>query len=266
MELLASRANGTVKNYCKLLASGTERARQGLFCVQTEKLLLEAARYGGGLHSFFYTRKAAASKPETTDRLRQAAQRSYEISEPVADKLNALSSTDGLYGLAFLREQPFTAGDIRPEGNYLLCDGIRDPGNLGTIIRTASAFLPSAVLLSPDCCDRFSMKVVRASMGGVFRVPLFTVSLPETLPLLRAAGIACYSAELAEQAVPADSLRTAAPGRGVAVVVGNESGGVRPEVSAQCENRLLIPMAPQCESLNAGVAASILLGEMMHRG
>lgn len=266
MEKLTSRTNDTVKNYGKLLLSGAERTRQGLFCVQTEKLLLEAARYGNGLHSVFYTAAAAADRPETVARLCAAAERAYEISEPVSDKLNALSSTDGLYGLVPLIERPFSQADIRPDGGYLLCDGIRDPGNLGTIIRSASAFSPAAVLLSPDCCDRFSMKVLRASMGGVFRVPVYTADLVEALRLLAEKGIVTYSAELTDGAASADSLRTAAPGRGVAVVVGNESGGVRPAVSALCAHRLLIPMALGCESLNAGVAASILLWEMMHRG
>ena len=266
MEKLTSRTNDTVKNYCKLLSSGAERARQGLFCVQTEKLLLEAARCESGLHSVFYTAAAAAARPNAVAQLCAAAEQAYEVSEPVSDKLNALASTDGLYGLVPLRERTFGAADVHPAGNYLLCDSIRDPGNLGTIIRSASAFAPSAVLLSSDCCDRFSMKVLRASMGGVFRVPVYTADLPQALRLFTEKKIVTYSAELTDKAVSADSLRVAAPGQGVAVVVGNESSGVSPAVSALCEHRLLIPMAPGCESLNAGVAASILLWEMMHRG
>lgn len=260
MERIASRSNDTVKHYCLIRDNAGERRKQGLFAVETAKLALEAARFSR-IDTLFYTPDAARDKDFAA--VLSASDRAFEISDPVSDKLSAQRSKSGLYALVPFEEHPFLEEDVKENGHYLLLETIQDPGNLGTILRSASAFPPDGVLLSPDCCDRFSLKAVRASMGAVFKVPVFVCPLVEAAAALRKKGVTCFSAELCDTADTADVLRTLP---GAAVAVGNEGNGISEELSAACGKKLYIPMDGQCESLNAGMAAGILLWEMWRHG
>lgn len=145
-------------------------------------------------------------------------------------------------------------------GDYLLAlDGIQDPGNMGTILRTADAAGFTGVLLSPDCADVFSPKVVRATMGSIFRVGLsFPPSLPEALSALRNRGFSVVSSQLdgnpffSRDPVPAPLV----------LIVGNEGNGISAPVRAEATHRFKLPMLGGAESLNAGVAAGIFMYEL----
>ena len=139
----------------------------------------------------------------------------------------------------------------------LLLDGLQDPGNLGTILRTADA-LEIPVVLLEGCADPYSHKTVRASMGAVFRTPVVTATYQEVSAACAAAGIPLAVTALSDQAV---DLRSA-PLQQMAVVIGSEGKGVRPEILDSSQHQLIIPMNPHCESLNASVAAAIVMWQM----
>jgi TrmH family RNA methyltransferase len=139
----------------------------------------------------------------------------------------------------------------------LLLDGIQDPGNLGTILRTADA-LDIPVALLEGCADPFSHKVVRASMGAVFRVVPVQTTWEEAKAALKEAGIPVGVTALSDRAK--DLRQTDLSG--MAVVIGSEGRGVRQEVLDSADAELIIPMNPHCESLNAAVAATIVMWEM----
>ena len=140
----------------------------------------------------------------------------------------------------------------------LLLDGLQDPGNLGTILRTAEAFALGAVVLCEGCADPFSPKVVRSTMGAVFRLPCVQLPLKEALDLLKTAGLPVYATALHEDSVPLSAVSLSR----AAVIIGSEGRGVSDPALCLSNKRVIIPMRGRAESLNAGVAAAIVIYEM----
>ena len=144
-------------------------------------------------------------------------------------------------------------------GRAVLLFSVRDPGNLGTVLRSAGAFGIDTVLLSEDCADLYGPRAVRAAMGAVFRISTARLAnVSETIGLLRAAGRRVFAAELRENAVPLSSLRLSS--RDI-FVIGNEGHGIPPEISALCDGSVYLPIAEGTESLNAAAAATVFLWE-----
>ncbi len=180
--------------------------------------------------------------------LERAGRLFQRISEGELRKISSLVTPPGVLAVVEIPSFSPPAG----EAAFFL-DGIRDPGNMGTILRIADWFGLSAVYCSPDCADAYSPKVVQASMGAILRVPVAEMPFSELLPLWGQRPItgAVLDGENAFQAViPSDTL----------IVVGSEAEGVRPLTAAHLTHRLTIPRAPQssADSLNAAVAAGIL--------
>ena len=141
---------------------------------------------------------------------------------------------------------------------YLLLDGVQDPGNVGTIWRTADAFGADGLILCGGCADPWGPKTVRATMGAVFRLPVYECSLEEAAERLAQAGVPLYAAALREDTA---DVRDVSLDR-AAVVIGSEGRGVSQEALERCWKTVKIPMRDRCESLNAAVAASVALWEM----
>ena len=142
--------------------------------------------------------------------------------------------------------------------HYLVLDGVQDPGNVGTILRTADAFDCDGVFLVNACADPYSPKTVRASMGAVFRTQPVKADWAEVKAACAAAGIPVAVTALSQRA---KDLRQADL-RGMAVVIGSEGQGVRREILESADGELIIPMNKRCESLNAAVAAAIVMWQM----
>ena len=131
---------------------------------------------------------------------------------------------------------------------------------MGTIIRTAEALGLDGILLSDGCCDIYNPKVLRASMGGVFRLPLMRVGdMAQTVVTLQEKGMTAFACVVDSTATP---ITSAAMGEGAVALIGNEGNGLRAETIAACKHSVTIPMAGRAESLNASMAAGIILWEM----
>ena len=139
----------------------------------------------------------------------------------------------------------------------LLLDGIQDPGNLGTILRTADA-LEIPVALLEGCADPYNHKVVRSTMGAIFRTPVVQTTWEQAKQACLDAGISIAVTALSDRA---KDLRQAQLNQ-MAVVIGSEGQGVRREILDSAQEELIIPMNPNCESLNAAIAASIVMWQM----
>ena len=144
-----------------------------------------------------------------------------------------------------------------PKEGMLLLDGIQDPGNLGTMLRTADALGVTVVLLE-GCADPYSHKVVRSSMGAVFRTPVVQATWKTVGAACAAAGIPVAVTALSDRA---SDIRKADVKK-MAVVIGSEGQGVRKEILEHADAELIIPMTAHCESLNAAVAAAIVMWQM----
>lgn len=255
---LASRENPVVKQYIRLLTSRKAREESGLFVVEGGKLIMEALGAGCEPVQLFATDEAWQKQAESLRFAEQQAAEMFRISPSVADKLAQAVSTQGFFGV--FRQPEKKPLVISPQGRYLLLSALQDPGNVGTVLRTAAAFGVDGIIVTSDCPDIYGMKVLRASMGGVFKVSVtITENMEQMIRYLQDAGIRVYAAALKEQAI---SVRDAGLGRGCAVVIGNEGAGLPEQIAAVCDQAVIIPMHPGNESLNAAMAAGILLWEM----
>ena len=175
------------------------------------------------------------------------------VPKDVMESISPMQTPQGALFLCRLpEEKPFS-----PKPGMLLLDGIQDPGNLGTILRTADA-LQIPVALLEGCADPYSHKVVRSSMGAVFRMEIPQIDWQTVKSACADADIPIAVTALSDTA---QDLRQA-PLQTMAVVIGSEGQGVRDEILSYAQNSLIIPMNPNCESLNAAVAAAIVMWQM----
>ena len=242
---ITARKNPLIQQVRKLLSSRKERESAGLFVSDGTKLLQEAVRYWNGLDTVILSDDVQLQLPPHV--------RVVRVPEEIMAYISPMETPQGALFLCRLPEKR----TFSPEKGMLLLDGIQDPGNLGTILRTADA-LDIPVALLEGCADPFSHKVVRASMGAVFRVQPVQAAWEEAKAALHAAGIPVGVTALSDRA---KDLRQVSLGQ-MAVVIGSEGRGVRQEVLDGADAELIIPMNPHCESLNAAVAATIVMWQM----
>lgn len=247
MECVTSRQNPLFQQIRKLNASASFRRSQGLFVCEGPKLLAEALKWGWRVPAVVSAQGTALPEIPGARRV-----------ETPGDVLKSLADTQSPQGVVFLCALPGTAlPDKLEPGRYLVLDGVQDPGNLGTVWRTADAMGAKGLLLTGGCADPFGPKAVRATMGACFRLPVWRGEPRAVRALLDASGIPLYATALREDTV---DVRRADLSR-AAVVIGSEGRGISEEMLALCEKALKIPMEEKCESLNAAVAAAVVLWE-----
>ncbi len=157
--------------------------------------------------------------------------------------------------LAVVRQKKYVLEDVPAGGLYIILETIQDPGNLGTIIRTAEAAGATAVVMNRGCADIYSPKVVRSTMGSVFRVPfIYTDDLGEAVRKIKGLGITVYGAALSGESISGIKLD-----KRRAFIIGNEACGITDETLELADMTIRIPMAGRVESLNAAVSAAILM-------
>jgi len=242
---ITSRKNPYLQQVRKLISSRKEREREGLFVADGTKLLTEAVKYYPGLDTVILSDGVEADVPE-----------GVRIIRVPEDVMASVSPMETPQGAIFVCRMPEKAA-FTPAAPMLLLDGIQDPGNLGTILRTADALNVKVALLE-GCADPYGHKVVRASMGAVLRTQPVQTTWEEAKGKLTAAGIPVAVTALSETS---QDIRRAAVEK-MAVVIGSEGQGVRPEILSAAQHQLIIPMNVHCESLNAAIAAAIVAWEM----
>lgn len=229
----------------KLLTSRKEREQTGLFVADGTKLLEEAVRWWEELETVILSDGVQVQVPEHV--------RIVRIPEDVMQTVSPMQTPQGALFLCRLPEKKV----FTPKPGMLLLDGIQDPGNLGTILRTADAFQIPVALLE-GCADPYSHKVVRASMGAVFRTEVQQISWEEAKCVCAEQNIPVAVTALSQRAVDIRSADLSA----MAVIIGSEGQGVRREILESAQHELIIPMNPNCESLNAAIAAAIVMWQM----
>ena len=248
METITGRTNPLCAHLRKLAASASYRRDCGEFLCDSPKLLGEALLWGADLHTVVCTDPSALPVlPE--------AVRCVQVPPDLMKSISPAQTPQGVLAVCGLPDQalPETLEGRR----YAVLDGVQDPGNVGTILRTADAFHADGLFLVNACADLYNPKTVRASMGAVFRRPVWSVTPEELGALLRRSGIPLYGAALRPDALDA---RQADYSR-CALAIGSEGRGLSREVLDLCDKTVLIPMSPRCESLNAAIAAAVLLWE-----
>ena len=237
--MITSRSNERVKA-ARALQDAKARRETGLHLIESEKLVTDAIASGARVRTVFTTEDAYAADGIET----------VVVSESVMEALATARTPSGL--CAVVETPDCSIPETFPEGLIVVLDRLQDPGNVGTIIRTADALGAAGVLLSPDCADPFSPKALRAAMGSTYHLPVMIGALTEALPRLRSQGFTCVCGHLkGSETLPAT-------GCSKVLVIGNEANGAPDEVADLCELYRL-PMKGRAESLNAAIAAAILI-------
>lgn len=249
---LTSLKNDLVKRAASLKMK-KYRQKEGLFLLEGKRAVEEALASHWTLRALFFTRL-----PEGWERRAEESTLSwYEVPLPVLQKITATEDPQSVAALVEIRQENLDS--FAPErGFVLVLDQIRDPGNLGTLIRTADALGAAGVVLLEDTADLYNPKVVRSTMGSLFHLPVCTgVKAGKLEAWCRKNGYALWATAL-EGAEDVTKLQWPAK---TALVLGSEAEGVSPEILAAADQKVKIPMAGQAESLNVAVAGGIVMFE-----
>lgn len=254
--MITSSSNNKIKQVIQLKKKAKARMEAGLFLVEGIKMVEEALHFG--IQEVFVSESKEAEILKQHGKILQTV--SYEV---VTDKLfGEMSDTVTPQGiLATVKMPEYSLESIlnKPEGHLMLLENLRDPGNLGTIIRSAEGAGATGVILSKESADIYNPKVIRSTMGSVFRVPFcYVEDLEETIFQMKKQGISIYAAHLKGKEAYESFDYTKPCG----FLIGNEANGLTDEVSALADTYVRIPMAGNVESLNAAIAASILMFEV----
>ena len=247
-ERITSRTNSLCTHIRKLASSRAYRQKSGEFLCDSPKLLQEALLWNAKLKTVVFTEGTVL--PALPASVRQV-----EVPEDVMKSISPAETPQGVLSICALPDRPFPE---KLEGKrYVVLDGVQDPGNVGTILRTADAFCADGVFLVNGCADLYNPKTVRSTMGAVFRCGVWNTTPAELRALLTSSDLPLYGAAL--RADTADA-RTVDYSR-CAIAIGSEGKGLCEEMLGICDKTILIPMSDHCESLNAAIAASVLLWE-----
>ena len=246
-ERLTSRKNPLLQHIRKLLTNRSYREKSGEYAADGVKLLEEAAKWvPNDLRTVLVTEGVEICPLPEHVRL-------VEIPADIMTQISPMETPQGALFTCALPDRDM----LELADRSLILDGIQDPGNLGTILRTADA-LEVPVVLTPGCADAYNPKTVRATMGAVFRTRPQWGEQSQIVELCRQKQIPLYVTALSERAV---DLRHADLNK-AAMVIGSEGRGVGEFFLSQADQELIIPMNERCESLNAAIAAAIVMWEM----
>lgn len=250
MELITSRKNQLLATVRAVRGTKRERTAAGLSLVEGPKLVGEAVRWGAQIDTVIYA--------QGQEHILPVPEGARAVALP-AELFRACADVETPRGVMALCRRASTALPEKLErGRYLVLDGVQDPGNVGTIWRTADAFGADGLILVGPCADPWSPKTMRSTMGACFRLPVWETAWDELCPVLEEAGLPLYATALREDTADVREIDLT----NAAVVIGSEGRGVSDVCLARCERTVKIPMRERCESLNAAMAAAVVLWEM----
>jgi len=247
MERITSRTNPLMTHIRRIAASRSYRRERGEYLGDGSKLLEEALRWKAGVKTVVFT-------PEVSVPPLPEGVRAVEVPRDVMKSVSPMEAPQGVLFLAALPEQRLPRLTGR---RYLALEGVQDPGNVGTMLRTADALGAGGVILLEGCADPYNPKTVRAAMGALFRCGVWQTDLPQLCEALKETALPLYGAALGRDTEDAGRMDLR---RGV-LLIGSEGRGLSREALTACQRTIRIPMRPRCESLNAAAAAAILLWE-----
>ena len=248
-KIITSRQNPLMTHLRKLASSRSYRKKSGEYLCDGTKLLAEALKWGADVKTAVFSE--GVDIPPLPDEVR-----AVRVSEELMRAVSPMETPQGALFTVALPEVQLP--ETLSGKHYLVLDGVQDPGNVGTILRTADAFDCDGIFLVNACADLYNPKTARATMGAIFRREAYSVTAEELFALLRKSGVPLYGTALRDDTVPLAEANLAR----AAVAIGSEGRGLSQQVLDECAKTLKIPMNPRCESLNAAIAATVVLWEM----
>jgi TrmH family RNA methyltransferase len=259
---VTSAANPTIK-LLKGLHAKKGRAETGLFLAEGARLALEAEALGTYPDTLLVS-AAALSRPDVAAfaaRAQAAGARLIATSPAVLEAVSKRENAQTVIGAYRQRLVPLERLDPKAANIWVALEGVRDPGNLGTILRTADAAGAGGVILIGQTCDPFSLEAVRASMGSIFAVPLVRADFAALDAWRRNAGLALIGTSLKAR----DRHDGAGIAQGALILMGNEQSGLPPDMEAACDALVKIPMRGRADSLNLAVSTALMIYDVWRR-
>ncbi len=241
------------------LADKKNRDEYSLYSFEGEKLTSEALAKGVEIKKVFFTEKEQKRAPELLEKLSESGSEMFRVTPEVYEKLTSEKAPQEIFCVARKPEKSLLDSDALGDGcGFVVLESVRDPSNVGAILRTSTALGCDKILLTEDCADVYSYKAIRAAMGAVFRARLyFTSDMADSIEKLKAFG-RVYAAALCDGAENIDNIRFV---KSDSIIIGNEGHGVSRDVLDHCTGAAIIPMMCDSESLNASVAAALFIWE-----
>lgn len=262
MAQITSRSNPLCVHLRKLVHSAAYRRETGEFLCDSPKLLQEAILWGADIATILYTEDIENIARINTVKMANPSQnnqnnqnfRMISVSESVMAAVSPMKTPQGI--VFSCRISPQKLPEILSPSVYLLLDGLQDPGNVGTILRTADAF-GCTVFLLPGCADLYHSKTIRAAMGVHFRNVTYQTTLEQAVNLFHASNFPLYATALSQNTIDLREISL----KNCGIIIGSEGQGISQMALESCDGTLKIPMRATCESLNASAAASVILWE-----
>ena len=258
---ISSKDNAKIKYVKKLITNGSFRKKENSFVVEGLRLCYDAFLSKVEIKEVYYTDNIYEKFADKLKQIIGYSKKAYKVSEEILKGISDTKTPQGIVCVCAQLDKHFSVNTINNAGKFIILENIQDPANLGTILRTAEALGLNFVVLSSDCCDMYNAKVLRASMGAVFRVQVLVAeNLYDDIKRFKSLGAKVYAAVPEKEAKSVTEINL---NNFSAIAVGNEGNGLTSELIALCDEKITIPMLGRAESLNAAMAAGILMWEMM---
>lgn len=250
-----SRSNPKIKYVSRLLTDKSFRKKEKKLVIENKVMVDEAITCGILPESIFVDENALKKDDKIYEKYTEICENLFIVSSEVMHKISDLETPQGI--TAVISSEAMPRCDICKNGKYVLLERVGDPGNIGTVIRTADAFGFDGVILTEGCADVYAPKVMRSTMGGIFRVPVIVdISVEAAVDKLKNCGVTLLAAVLDKEAT---ELKTTKDLSSVAVMIGNEAAGLTQKAIELADRKVYIGMNGGAESLNAAVAAAIFM-------
>ncbi len=254
--MITSNQNSKIKLVRTLLGRAKERREADAFVVEGVRLVEEAVKANWACRFALFDETLGERGKLQVEGLRLKGVEVEEVSASVMKSISETESPQGILAVIKYHQLPIT----NLPTFILIPDQIRDPGNLGTLLRSAAASGVQAVLIPPETTDAFAPKVLRSGMGAHFKLPIHSMSWEEIQKIIKSEGLNVYVADMGGQSCWKSDLR-----QPVALIIGSEAEGASEPARKLAHGRISIPMSGEIESLNAGVAGSVLMFEVMRQ-
>lgn len=255
--IITSKDNPVIKLYQKLSSSKKERLQYGLFVLEGLRIVEDAVKENSSLTHIIITKQVYEKYAGNVFQADLRNTKIIVISNELGNKISSTNTTQGIFAICKIpvgRKMNFTEN-----GRYIVLYGLQDPGNVGMIIRTADALGIDGIIIS-NSCDLYSPKVIRSTMGSVFRADILIEN--DTEKLFEMLGSNNVNTSAAVIDTGAENVNICGFSGKQAVFIGNEGNGLPEEVSSRCNRRITIPMHGRINSLNAAMAAGIIMWEL----
>ncbi len=257
MNVISSKDNKLIKYIKKLQQSSKFRREEKRFVSEGLRVCLEAATSGAEIKYLLVTENALNKHGDALKTLIDSASEVYLTGEKAMESACDTQTPQGVICVVKTLDNNIDSDTIN--NKYIMVENVQDPSNLGTILRTADALGINGVIITRDSCDVYSPKVCRGAMGALFRVPMIFIDNPsDFIEKFNQTGTS-YAA-VVRDAVPVTDIKF--EGNSL-IVIGNEGNGITDATASVCTHRITIPMSNNAESLNASIAAGILMWEMI---